>query len=521
MKIFFHFIISFQIIILPIASTQASESNLVQNIIKNQSRFTAAGLTGMAIPIMCRPLMSHPSVIAFTATGTSYVALHVFDNLKTKQERNDIDLKNSENKNVQTETYKNAMREKRINLESVRRRLSRIHIASVGYSLATALAIIESINFLSSIKDVAINNPISCKNPDQGFLNNILGGEDARVLSFIFPSKAKLLLGLLKTPVGRSVALGGLSTLSFLATKEIKERRDLLNEEINDLESLIEGLENQTNEQGFDLSGDDIHSKTTSLAIEDDQSHQLQDSHFPEKSPLDVCFDQKNLSLNKKSCQSKLNFTSFNQKANITSPVLRKSFNDLMGYAEAVASGDQQSAKKYATSLLKDEKKIKDENQKLQNELNKKLKEQNQNKAVIEKSLQDDFDRFLKVNDQMNLNQVKTAPDSSMKVNVKETSVNESSSSDQNQKKVHEISITKPQNFENLDFDFTSQGDQDNVDDGHLGNSLKSDLLHQDHEDFSGADDGISKNENGKIFDQISQRYILNYSQIFERKKKD
>ena len=84
---------------------------------------------------------------------------------------------------------------------------------------------------------------------------------------------------------------------------------------------------------------------------------------------------------------------------------------------------------------------------------------------------------------------------------------------------VNDTSLTSSNDLDNYDFDL--QGDRENENEEHLGEHLTTDLLQQNKQDLSGADDGISKNESGKIFDQISQRYILNYPQIFERKKKN
>lgn len=360
------------------------------------------------------------------------------------------------------------------------------------------------------------------------------------LLGSIVPSLQQVVMAAYNYPIPRSITFGASSALTAVVTVGLNQRKNLAEDNIKKLQEVLKqfklqtddpngvdlgsaaGVANNANQDGSELKGLDGSMGTKAYAIK-----RLPIGTSVAKSKNCMSATAKSFEYSSKSCSSpmKLSRPNFDFKHGV------KSLNDLgimaNDMANAVSSGDSEKADLLAGQLANQAARVDAINKSLQKKLNEKRK--------AEKSKELDFDQAIS-NKIASLGSAYNSAAAAKGISPSNFGnaggvADVSSGKDSQDDKNSENNLGGPGDaiFANnpaMVLPSSSNGDLSGIDDGvnqdmnSDGSSSKVASLSESLNNYESSAEDIAKDPEVSIFKQLSNRYILNYSKILNRKPK-
>jgi hypothetical protein len=334
-----------------------------------------------------------------------------------------------------------------------------------------------------------------------------------QLLTLLVPSLEKMVMPAYNFPIPRSITFGASMALSGLVSSGLIQRQNILEKNVADVDKMLTSFNANTHDPNGIGEGN-YNSPGLGNAY-DPSGKKYELKALPKVAPVKTCVSNNGSSLEVSSnaCRTpiKINRPKFNFAGGI------KTLNDAgtlaADMANAVTSGDADRANAIAGQLGNMAAKVKEVNEKLQAEYNEKQKADKKPTLDFDKSIKDKVASM--ENDLSN-------HASSNGINM--ASLGPALNSDDLDKKDDSSStgidtvagIPAPE-IPTLDAGLSGMESDSSEDFSDSTQKVAS--LSESLEGFESAESDIAKDSGVSIFRQVSNRYLLNYTKIFNRKE--
>ena len=305
------------------------------------------------------------------------------------------------------------------------------------------------------------------------------------------------------TPPGRTFVFGGNAILSGMVLGGLYERVEIAEKNVADIDKVINNfkLTNTTNELDFDNNP----GGGAAAAGAGPKAGQIKKLAEVKKIPKCLGKSGDNFSYGEGNCKNPVKITMPQFKLQGNFPTLSKGLALGVDMANAVAAGDMQKAEIAGAELTSMAARIKEIKNKLQDKLNADLKKAGKQPV--------DFDKEFK--QQLANMTAPVSSDVSFSPSLASTPPTSNSSEakttqEDNSLKMPEIVSPQAASTETLSEPEVSEGPETKVAEKSLDESLN---------EFEVPVEDISKESTASLFQQVSNRYLLNYTRFFQQKK--
>jgi len=330
------------------------------------------------------------------------------------------------------------------------------------------------------------------------------------LLSIIVPSISKTVSSAYNFPIPRSITFGASAALTGTVTTGLAIREKIAEENIVKLEKVINEFKIQTNAEKTGIATDPLTSNNSNSDSNQNGTKKYDVKKLQEVKAAKSCFSKSGNQWNhsEKSCANTFKVPKSNL-SNVSFPALRNVSNLASDMAQAVADGDNSKAGKIAGEIGSYAARVREETKKLQTAYNDTMKK--------EKKPIKDFDAAVKnqvASLQAELNKAAASKNMNLANLGKPLPEEKKTDSDIKASKVtsDEGSGAAPAIDPLAGLGSSEEAPQDTA-------PLAEANPEQNLSDFETNEQDISKKNDVSLFKQLSNRYILNYTKIFERKK--
>jgi hypothetical protein len=330
------------------------------------------------------------------------------------------------------------------------------------------------------------------------------------LLSMIVPSISKTVSSAYNFPIPRSITFGASAALTGTVTTGLAKREGIAEENVKKLEKVINEFKVQTNGETTGIDTDSLSYNDSNSDSNKDGNKKYDVKKLQEVKTSKSCFSKSGSqwSHSEKSCANTFKVPKSNL-SNVSFPAIKNVSNLAGEMAQAVADGDNSKAGKIAGEIGAYAARVREETKKLQTAYNDMRKK--------EKKPTKDFDADVKnqvASLQAELNKAAASKNMNL-ANLGEPLPEE-------KKTDSDIKATKVSSDEGAGaapaidpmagIGLSEEAPQDAA-------PLVEANPEQNLSDFETNEQDISKKNDVSLFKQLSNRYILNYTKIFERKK--
>lgn len=327
------------------------------------------------------------------------------------------------------------------------------------------------------------------------------------LLNMFVPSFSKLVVSMYNFPIPRSITFGAAAVFSGTVTAGLATREGKARGNISDLEKVIgEFKVNTEGTEGIAIA--EVASET-----DDDETQDPKKKKDPKKLAIDKkkeCFSKgaKGFELSSAGCARPIKITKSNF-GKFKFPAIGKVGSMSESMAEALASGNDAQAAEIAGEIGAYAARVKAETDQLKAAYNNIEKKNNRPTKDFDKSIKDQVASL-----QTSLNQAAAKNNfnlaSMAKLSGDEVTTDKSSDTPVVTTSAGEPAVVLP----DADPLAGMQGSEEAVEP--LAAETKAE---QSLDEFESTEQDVSKRPEVSIFKQLSNRYILNYTKLFERKK--
>ncbi|HLW55744.1 MAG TPA: hypothetical protein VKY27_00060 [Bacteriovoracaceae bacterium] len=540
MKQIFTIIMSLQLLLLPIAPAYAKEGEAST---ANQLLALGTTIIGSNILTTCKLGSSTPSLLTFFGGSLVFIASEI---LGAKAQKAFIEVKKDEVQqlkatmkeggDLQRKILESKLSDEEAKLEFVQKRKKWTTAVTAIFYAATALAVMEGLCVYNPFTApecphwamAACDAPSSLASGElttwlivgaYGLGTSSAGGGSISsygsllytAISLIVKSTGSIVATAYNNPIGRAITFGAAGILAQVTVQDLSKIEGDLEDNIKEIKAIIADFkETTTDPNGLD---DD------KLAIElasnvNGQQAGANVKRMNRGADLNKsCWgkDEKgNQTYSEGACKSPVKVARPRFNPNFQLPVLESVANTSAEMADAVARGDMAAADVHAGTLASNAMRVKQIRDNLMNQFNEQSKKQGKKGIDFDKAIQD---RIASMNNNLNkglasrgMTLASLAPSNSISKDKKEP---EEVKQEIKTAASEETIATDPQD----DFNFSiDEGVDEDMAIAQDATPAPTHTL----EDFETQESDILAKPEVSIFDQLSNRYFLNYKRIFK-----
>jgi hypothetical protein len=560
MKKLFAIIFSFQLILSPVALAE-DECSAGQDCYKatgdgssegaarytNSIMMTGSGVVG-ANMIFCTAKSYTWSHYVFFGGALTLLVSEIIAATKAKEAQEELqkqmerqgivgtkvgEYQTKEQKDAQLVLLNTAKEQEIKNRDALQERLSWMTAVEVIYWLAVASAGVELILFLINNKPYPNgynDQSLICNNDGKhkmtialisaayglipGLASGDVGGAAMKgisaggfsyMLNSITGKTGSIIQKGVTTALGRIIAFGLFAALAEVARSGLKNSRDRANKNIEVIEKSIEEWK-KANTTTTTIAGGDPGDDGQEPNPAGTKPPTVKPLPKPVKTTKCMGSTGSGLDYSSKSCSKPIKLS--NIKMDFKSPYLNSMGGKSFEMADNIASGNTDGAKLNAAELGSNAAKVKAEVKAILNQANEKLKAEGQKPIDFDKAVQAQLAGFSKsAQDSLAASGIKGLDSSSSQTNSDAAAKDE---------KTPEVSAVKGTGAVDIPDPDLSLGTGDMPVEETASAAAGPE---QSLNDFETNEQDISKKSDVSLFKQLSNRYILNYTKIFDRKK--
>ncbi len=538
------FLLALHFILMPVALAQGTgeiyrETPTSQNggstFYMNQILSLSTGAIGSNILISCKLGASQPSLYIFLAGSLAYIGSEVLggksQNDFHNKKANDLkmaEVKMKEGGDLQKSILEAAKSEEEGNLEFIKKRKIWMTAVTAVYTAAAAMAVVEKI--LSQPPPLGTSKPSNAactSGPDIGkFVKLALVsaytygtsktagsgvvsqyGGMALALGSTIPAMAKAIHTTYSDAIPRAITFGASAVLATGVTVGLAKKQKIAEDNIAKMQKVLDSFTTATTPTNSLGEGTLAGSGG---ATSSDKTYSV--TMLPDVAQPKSCWSQDSNSMNYSEGSCKNSFQLSKQKFdfNLSIPSLNAAGNLALDMAQAAANGDMGKASIAAGSLAAQAARLKEIKDSLQNKYNDQLKSQGEKPFNFDKEVA-----------QTVASMTETAQSAALSSGLDLASMEDDFSDDEilndtSKSKVAAIPAMPGKSSESQ-FDF-SDVDSSSASEG-SGSPQAAASLGDSLDRYESTEEDISKKSEVSIFKQLSHRYLLNYTRIFETKK--
>lgn len=560
MKKLFALLFSFQLIVTPVFAQNApgteedayltsgagdKKKNGGYDFYVSQIGALATSAVGTSIITSCTTAFKNPSLMILFAGSLAHIASELLgakaSNEDHKKRLKDLKIKESElttkGGSAQKEVLEQRLAEEKATLKFLKNRTIWMTAVSVIYGAALTTAIFESIvHYIPSYGPVP--NALY-----QFFTGTCSGGKDGKgipwgtvisaaygmgtsklgnggaistygtmlitLLNFAVPTLSKSVVSLFDQPISRVIVIGAFMALAATVTSGLIVRTGIAKKNIEKLEKAIAQFKADTDGQGSGISTD------TPLPGTDDN---IEDTINTKKSitPLAETKKKQCVSLaggvadiSEAACPKKVVFTKTNLPQGFNLPGVSQVNNLTTDMANALASGDEAGAAALAGDIGAYAARVKSETDLLKKQYNDTQKKNNKPQMDFDKSIKEQVASLQStINDSAKAGNIDLAAAAAGANKLDEDSALKD--------ETPVVTTAAPSPVTDIPVDpLAGMGGTEEM----ILPESKTVAAAQSLDDFESTEQDIAKTPETSIFKQLSNRYILNYTKMFETKK--
>ncbi|MGE3611463.1 MAG: hypothetical protein AB7I27_17860 [Bacteriovoracaceae bacterium] len=500
-------------------------TNTSSMVYKNQILTLVDSSLGANIMLTCTTANLQPSMWAFMAGSIAHLMAEVTAGKKIKDvhERNEKEIEDFKKRmkpggDLQRETIEQMLNDEKEKLSFVEKRLRWMNAVKAMYGVASALAIVEIIRETGTFG--VYNSFAGCSGnilPAKASLLGIVGaytlanvktGGLLETMLFLFlPIHGSMVPAMYNFATQRTISFGASAVLVSSIVSDLNNIQSVLNGNISKLQTLLTQFQIDTEANGGVNQGT-LAAKGESEALKKGEISRL--AKVAVKQNKD-CFSMNNgkIVTGASACATSMKLSSPKFDPNFKLPTLQAISNMAKEAIEARASGDSEKADMLAGSIASNAARIDAINKDLMKKANEVLKSNKKEPIDIEKQtsnqlagMNSQFDKAMSAN-KTPLPAFSATPSES----ASQKGENKSASSLPEVEKKSELPAASTPISLTEDLGESNENKEEKV--ASLSDSL---------EEYETAENDISKQPDVSIFKQLSNRYLLNYTKIFDRK---
>jgi hypothetical protein len=302
-------------------------------------------------------------------------------------------------------------------------------------------------------------------------------------------------------PPGRVGLFGANALLTYLVIRGLNDRIDIANQNITDIENVIRNFRLTNTDYELDLD----NNPGGAAAAAPTKTGQIKKLGEVKKIPKCLANSGGNFSYNQGNCKSPVKITMPQLKMSGNFPTLTKGLSLGVDMANAMAAGDTEKVKLAGAELNSMAGRIKEIKNQLQEKLNADLKKAGKQPVDFDKEIKQQLAKMTApVSSDVSFSpSLASTPPTSKSSEAKTTQ-------DDNSVKIPEVVSPVPEATATLSESESTEVPEAQITEKSLDESLN---------EFEVPVEDISKESTVSIFQQVSNRYILNYTRFFEQKK--